>query len=610
MHQFLLFILLTFYSPLIEFVKTPGRKKAPLVLEMSPELQDGNDKHIQQIETFPPITEVLPVENHSEPPEMPALKLLDDRDHILTDIQEEVVEMPENPTDKPNPPSFPTLPEPMPLRKSTKPPRDPSMNAVLLGAATPGAAVGGKRTSWLMKVREAKALDQLSKKSQPPGMGSGVGVSSSLTLQSSKRKSDHFSLPQLGIRDDERPSKLTKTSEGDHFSLPQLGIRDDERSSKLTKTSEGDHFSLPQLGTRDDERPSKLTKTSEGDHFSLPQLGIRDDERSSKPTKTSESEAFSAQEGVFDRLRKTVEDLGVRVGKTVGKSVGSDTATVLAEVAEARAAAKAKVAERDRKEEELTMALSAPETVEHEPATRQENPTRLSISDLFPAEGHVKEKHKVPEKPLQFKPTTEPAAVQATTSSITSTTPPHSPPLQSHSSAMPSGPVFKKFSPVFVPPAQVATKPIASTILKSTGQSTTALGLSPRLASTLPKTLPLTAHSTLESIGSDAVFDRDDVPAWMPSTQDTEYTTYDSQSQPQINQILGEEDNGSLDEQLEADAGASKDSSQSEGGFFGHASKLLSSALGTSKKGKQPEVKKVLQMAAVAARKVNEGGVI
>jgi len=48
---------------------------------------------------------------------------------------------------------------------------------------------------------------------------------------------------------------------------------------------------------------------------------------------------------------------------------------------------------------------------------------------------------------------------------------------------------------------------------------------------------------------------------------------------------------------------ASSASSQSQAGFFGQASKLLSSALGTSKKGK-PEVKKVLQKAAVAAKKV------
>lgn len=48
---------------------------------------------------------------------------------------------------------------------------------------------------------------------------------------------------------------------------------------------------------------------------------------------------------------------------------------------------------------------------------------------------------------------------------------------------------------------------------------------------------------------------------------------------------------------------SSSASSQSQAGFFGQASKLLTSALGSSKKGK-PEVKKVLQMAAVAAKKV------
>jgi hypothetical protein len=63
------------------------------------------DKHIQQIGASPPTSEVLPVENHSEPPEMLVLQLLDVRDHLLTDIQEEVVEMLEKSMDKPNPPS-------------------------------------------------------------------------------------------------------------------------------------------------------------------------------------------------------------------------------------------------------------------------------------------------------------------------------------------------------------------------------------------------------------------------------------------------------------------------------------------------------------------------
>ena len=181
------------------------------------------------VESFPQMDEVLPM----EVPTAPSSQLLYERERVLTDIQEEDVEMSVKLTEKPIPPSFPTLPEPIPLRKSTKPPRDPSINAVLLGAATPGAPVGGgMRTSWLMKAREAN-LEKLGKKSHPPGMGSEVGASSS-TFQGTKRKSDPFSLPQVGIRDDDRPPKLAKTSEGETrksdnpFTLPQVGIRDDE----------------------------------------------------------------------------------------------------------------------------------------------------------------------------------------------------------------------------------------------------------------------------------------------------------------------------------------------------------------------------------------------
>ena len=337
-HIVIVIIIIFLHSPLIELVKTPGRKKAALrnpklmmqviqhnqhnetlpqtreVLPVEnhneapkvPALQflDASD-HVLTNETLPQTREVSPVENHNEAPKVPALQFLDTRDHVLTDIQEEDVEMPQKPTEKPDPLSFPTLPEPMPLRKSMKPPRDPSVDAVLLGAATPGAPVGGKRTSWLMKAREAKALE---KRSHPPEIGS-VGASFSLNLQGTKRKSDPFSLSQLGIRDDGRPPKLAKTSEGETFSYDST----------------------------DQKTPGPATLSTE----------------------RSPVIVESAQEGVFDRLKRTVEDFGVRVGEAIGKSVGSDTATALAE---ARAAAKAKVAERDRKEEELTMALLAPAT--------------------------------------------------------------------------------------------------------------------------------------------------------------------------------------------------------------------------------------------------------
>ena len=204
------------------------------------------------VEIFSQTEEVEPI----EVPTAPSSQLLYDRDHVLTDIQEEDVEMSVKLIDKPiPPPSFPTLPEPIFLRKSTKPLRDPSINTVPLGAATPGAPVGGMRTSWLKKAREAN-LDKLSKNSHPSGgMSSEVGASSSLTIQGTKRKSDVLSQVQVGIiRDDERPSKLAKTSE-----------------------LEGE------TETQSQSQPPAIVE--------------------------------SASEGVFDRLKKVVEDLGIRVGK-------------------------------------------------------------------------------------------------------------------------------------------------------------------------------------------------------------------------------------------------------------------------------------------------------
>ena len=491
-----------------------GLPQSPLVMPQAITFDsiplDSSAERIQQQETFPQTTETFPIEDVL--PKAQASQSLNDKDHVMTDVQAEISQ---KLTDKPNAAPFPPLSEPMPLRKSMKAPRDPSMNAVLLGAATPGAPVGGKRTSWLMRAREAKALEGLGKKSHPPGMSGGVSSSSSLALQGTKRKSDPFSLPQVGIRDDERPPKVAKTSEGDTVS-------NDSKDLSSMRTPGSTNIVMAS-NTESRSRPPEVVG--------------------------------SAQEGVLDRLKKTVEGLGVRVGKSVGKSMGSDTATVLAE---ARAAAKAKVAERDRKEEKLTMALPVPETVERKTVAEQENEKRLSVSDLFPAEGRVKEKHKVAEKPFQFMLNMGSVAVHATTRESTSTTPPHSPSPQSQIFTMPSGPVFNK-PPVFVPPIwQVATKPIASprivtdVVSKSNGQSTTASSFSPRLPSPLPKAtniVPLTAHSTLESMASDAVFD-DDVPAWMPSTQDTEYTMYGSQSQPQDNQLLDEDDSCCMDEKL------------------------------------------------------------
>jgi hypothetical protein len=414
----------------------------------------------------------------------------------------------------------------------------------------------------------------------------------------------------------------------------------------------------------------------------------------------------------------------------MGKSLGGEAATALAE---AKAAAEARLAERDRREETilavgqtaLVNPAVVPETVDAPMALTipiQPHENHISLSDLFPRDGRVKEKHRAPEK-VFHKATPPPPTVTVKDAAIrlsTSTTPPNSPP-PFPGSIHAVGPVFTKLAPVFVPPIQVASKPTHSTEpfgsvfpLHNVPSSMTE-GFGTKLPSPSGRSLPepLTAQSTIESVHSGTIFDQDDSPAWLPSTQDTEYTTvFDSQSQPQA-QICDEDDSWPVDEKIaagvqwtygvskedsmtwstlpsqsqRADTGlvtrtsliaeesnhhatngrdlevdndedliphdkeleemvlgskstvnlvkvgvlpmihlmsltlgvqqpeltrsqsqssmAASESSQSHTGFFGQASKFLSSALGTSKK--KPEVKKVLQMAAVAAKKVSRG---
>lgn len=587
------------------------------------------------------------------------------------------------------PPSFPTLPEPMPLRKSMRHPRDTSLNAVMMGSATPGAAVGGKRTSWLMKAREIKALEGPPKKSLVSPFTLNYGTVNTLA-QGTKRKSEDTIpvTPTVG-EDGPRQSKVAKVFEG-------------ETASRTSTDAQHDNIL--------EEPAEKSPMPQEADQHDSPM-----------------------QHGVLDRLKKTVEGLGVRVSKTMSKSVGGGAATALAE---ARAAAEARVAERDRKEEEMTMAMGPPTAPEVDAASARpnkddegrQNDGRLSISDLFPTESRMKEKHKVPGKPFHFTPSFVPTSAKKnkdTTSARerTSTTPNHSPP-QAKNQALPPVPVFNKPPPVFIPPppgpktasstaafSSVFSAPSSS---KYTMPPSMAFRLSPHLASPsspagAQKTAPLSAQSTLESVQSN-LFDHDDVSTWIPSTQDTEFTSA-YQSQPQETQICDEDDSWPMDEKLSAgvqwtygaskedsmtwstlpsqsqraDTGpiargneqdpsasdldlknredanedlerrdfeledvimgsskttvslvevrlssdlrldfsanfivdqqpkiprsqsqmsmASSESSQSQAGFLGQASKLLSSALGTTKK-KQPEVKKVLQMAASAAKKV------
>ncbi|KAJ7103543.1 hypothetical protein B0H15DRAFT_812636 [Mycena belliarum] len=560
---------------------------------------------------------------------------------------------PKGPAHKPSAPSFPSLPAPLPFRKSMKAP-DPSAAHGPLGTVTPGGALGGKRTSWLMRAREVKALEITVKKPIPaPSVTSGVP-------SGSKRKS------------------------GDVFGLSGItGLEEEERRPKAVKTVEGD------VAPTKLKAPDSAHSDHEGEQMQ-PQL---DNEE---------------QEGLLVQLKRTVDGLGARFGKSMGKSLGGAAAANA--LAEARAAAEARIAERHHKEEEATMALGAPAVApssaapEESAVQRVFHPTdaqpRLSLSELVTS-SERNSKAIFEAKPLPLAPSPSPAPDS------------HSP-VVFH---MAPAPVFNKPPPVFVPPAPAPSQAPAFKLPTTTAFSmpaSMALGLASRLPS--PKqasAVPLSAQSTMESIQSDVLFDsQDGVPAWLPSTQDTEYTSgFGSQSQcspphgpmteldeddswpldeklasgvPWFN-VNGKEDsmtwstlptesqrgdtgpvplgdlmdespkkerefhqipgsfNMDLDEEDEEDeedgdvvldqsvvgemeidpqrstvslvdpaavrsqsqmSMASSASSQSQGGFLGHASKLMNSMLGNSKKVK-PEVKS-LQLAAVAAKRQQE----
>ncbi|KAJ7492630.1 hypothetical protein FB451DRAFT_541411 [Mycena latifolia] len=572
-------------------------------------------------------------------------------------------------------PSFPSLPAPLPFLKSIRAP-DAAAHGPL-GTATPGGALGGKRTSWLMRAREVKALEITVKKPIPaPSVTPGVSGGN-------KRKSGDM----LGV-------------------AGATGLEEEERRPKVAKNVEDDVAPLKPK-TPDSAKPKP---EQDGEQWQI-------------QPQASQGE----QEGLLVQLKRTVDGLGARLGKSVGKSLGGAAAANA--LAEARAAAEARIAERHHKEKEATMVFGAPAdastsvasgvapgefTAETAPVSHPSgSQPRLSVSELVTFSEH-KGKGKESSKAAIDASKPLPSALSPQDNQVgdksTTTTPPDSPsPAIFH---VAPAPVFNKPPPVFVPPApalnQATTFKLPTTTAFSMPASMT-LGLASRLPS--PKqaaVVPLSAQSTLESIRSDGLFDGEEgVPAWMPSTQDTDYTSgFASQSQcsPPHGPMteLDEDDSWPLDEKLAAgvqwfnvngkedsitwstlptesqrgDTGpvpqddgldesrknegefqpipgsfnmdiddeyeddgdavfdqsvlgemeidpkkstvslvdpmavrsqsqmsmASSASSQSQGGFLGHASKLMSSVLGTSKKGK-PEVKS-LQLAAVAAQKV------
>ena len=464
---------------------------------------------------------------------------------------------------------FPILPAPLPLRKSMRAAREPS-TGMAMGNATPGAGLGGKRSSWLIKAREAKAMEDTGKRMSALGDGlsaaSGVAPSAMITSAAPgtsgtlKRKSgDLFGAPVTVENDEnERRHKAARLLDGDVVST----------MSKIRGITKGKE-------KQQDDRMGVIPRPQPS-----PQLSVDTQPPPQSQNSRPVEQLTGEQEGILERLKKTVEGLGARVGKSMGKSLGGVAAASL--LAEARAAAEARVAERELggTPVEPTKIASAdePRTVVHPAVARTSDRSRLSLSDLSVTNekrvGNSKEVSGIIQAPTLTRAQPSIANIAIAGNESTSTTPPNSPPHRVASFTLPQKPVFNKPSPVFVPPpkAPPSTTTSKDFSFKLPPSSTFALPAPPSSSQPRPP-VALSAQSTIESIASNALFDgHEDVPAWMPTTQDTEYSVvYGSQPAPLESQYqhlneLDDDDSWPLDEKLSPGSmwtfgGANKDDS-------------------------------------------------
>ncbi|KAJ8083985.1 hypothetical protein PM082_002752 [Marasmius tenuissimus] len=420
----------------------------------------------------------------------------------------------------------PPLPAPMPIRKSVRVPRETSAEPGPLGAATPGAAIA-KRTSWLMKTREVKALETSNAKvANIAGNNPIAPIAGVPNLNPNKRKSGDM----LGV------------------AIPGIPQQEEgERVAKVAKKAEVDTVSL---------------KPSEKDHTTSRTELLREAEADTRVLEQPPRE----QMGMLDQFKKTVEGLGARLGKSSGKSLGGPLKSNA--LAEARAAAEAKVAKKNQRDDDVDMEqqpgassssreagapVVPPAAIDEDPkpapsadVEAQATRSRLSVSDLVPKEAAKEQVIEKKDIGSLFPPEHENKLLSQTNKPATTTAP-----------APPFSKLFSKPTPVFVPPspppatskAQQQTSP-RSAFSKPPSM---AVGLSPRLPASPPmaqqKRPPLSAQSTWESLKSDVserVFSQEG-PAWLPSSQDTEYSSaFDTQPQ----RTPDEDDSWPLDEKL------------------------------------------------------------
>ena len=393
---------------------------------------------------------------------------------------------------KPGHPQFPTLGPPSPLRKSVRVPREPSLAGTHTAQAPKSMA---SRSSWLVKAREAKALEENAKKANM------VSIAQIPTHNpfGNKRKSGemlgHGRSEPLGLLSDD--------------------LGDPGRTQKMSKVAETSPI-LPMLKEQDKNIFGRL-RTQDEDMIPVVDHDMYDEDKDEGP------------DGMIIKLKKTVA--GFRAVKSSGKSLGGAAATALAE---ARAAAEAKVAERNAAEGRVVLGPGPTSQSSREldkqrvpifvpPPLDKEHPQsqkigelkkRTSMSDL--AKGHELgafrlggERERVFQPPNSKNNSTAPTDGKETTKTTLSNKAPTSP-TRTRPPVFTNPDALKRPFPTYVPP------PVSQVFTKVEAQ--------PVAPSRAPQ--PLSAHSTIYSTQStfgDPIFDHD-IPHWVPSTQDTDFS--------------------------------------------------------------------------------------
>ncbi|PCH35146.1 hypothetical protein WOLCODRAFT_166072 [Wolfiporia cocos MD-104 SS10] len=497
-----------------------------------------------------------------------------------------------------------TAPSPVSLYK-----REHSVGTVPSANANVGAnAPTGKRSSWLVKAREVRALGGVKRTAstgQLTSTGSGASVPSVVGV---KRRSEDISDTPASASDVSAPGSLAvrgREESGERLlklARPEEAMKEEPRKSE----NKGKQKAVEEAVTHNEtegQPPQRAVEVSSArsDHehkrpepqpISMPSPPRPPPMVLAPALKPAEDFVVPLraddEDEVLDRLKKTV----ARMNKSTGKSLGGNAAAALAE---ARAAAEARVAERNKGDEEEA-AVSAEEEVVSAPsvsdpppkptptvkaevtepvsapgtATSRDSERRLSVSDLVSSseESH----HPRTSSPLAtqvFKPlppgfTALPATTTSAADVSSSTTPPNSPPpsLQLPISKPPvlDAPIFTKPPPSFGPPlAPVTTQPGRTNAPAGPGKDyafklpTTnpfSLPAAPKLDIPPLPSLPsqntqLSTQSSKESLFSDVVFNReDDIPAWMPKTQDTDHHLQGGSSQAEggAQDDLGDDD--------------------------------------------------------------------